>query len=137
MPNREIGGLSGFTQWLRPESSWLVAINRDDAKTRRRFSLAHEFKHILDNPYINVLYAAGDNKDKRKEEMCDFFAAFLLMPRPWVKRPWASGIQDTEVPATRTRPLPRNAPGGGSYVLRGKQVVWHPVTRVRGADRRI
>ncbi len=97
VPNREIGGLSGLTQWIRPEGRWLIAINRDDSKTRRRFSLAHEFKHILDNPYINVLYSASDDKDKRKEEMCDFFAACLLMPRPWVKRLWASGVQDTEV----------------------------------------
>jgi hypothetical protein len=97
VPNREIGGLSGLTQWIRPEGRWLIAINRDDSKTRRRFSLAHEFKHILDNPYINVLYSASDDKEKRKEAMCDFFAACLLMPRPWVKRLWASGVQDTDV----------------------------------------
>jgi Zn-dependent peptidase ImmA (M78 family) len=26
--------------------------------------------------------------------MCDYFAACLLMPRPWVKRLWTSGAQD-------------------------------------------
>jgi Zn-dependent peptidase ImmA (M78 family) len=28
------------------------------------------------------------------EQLCDFFAACLLMPRPWVKAMWASGVQD-------------------------------------------
>jgi Zn-dependent peptidase ImmA (M78 family) len=29
--------------------------------------------------------------------MCDVFAACLLMPRPWVKRLWAQGVQDLAV----------------------------------------
>ena len=29
--------------------------------------------------------------------MCDYFAACLLMPRPWVKRLWAQGTQDATV----------------------------------------
>ena len=29
--------------------------------------------------------------------MCDYFAACLLMPRPWVKRLWAQGAQDAAV----------------------------------------
>ena len=100
VPNQDIAGLSGFTQWKRPESRWLIAINRDDSRTRRRFSLGHEFKHILDNPYIDVLYSTSSDKASAhdpKEDMCDFFAACLLMPRPWVKRLWAQGIQDTAV----------------------------------------
>src|SRR5689334_7936206 len=51
VPNRDLAGLSGMTQWLK--SRWLITVNRDDSQTRRRFTLAHEFKHILDNPYIN------------------------------------------------------------------------------------
>lgn len=34
---------------------------------------------------------------KPAELMCDYFAACLLMPRPWVKRLWAQGVQDTAV----------------------------------------
>jgi predicted transcriptional regulator len=98
VPSQSIGsGLSGLTHWDRAKGRWIVAINREDSRTRRRFSLAHEFKHILDNPYINVLYSRGvtdKESEKRREEMCDYFAACLLMPRPWVKRLWAQGVQD-------------------------------------------
>src|SRR5215471_17734412 len=55
VPNRDLAGLSGMSQWVRERGRWLIAINRDDSQTRRRFTLAHECKHILDNPFINVL----------------------------------------------------------------------------------
>jgi Zn-dependent peptidase ImmA (M78 family) len=90
-----------MSQWLKEQSRWLIAVNRDDAKTRRRFTLGHEFKHIVDNPYINVLYHedgyARQSAEERAERMCDYFAACLLMPRPWVKRLWAQGVQDAAV----------------------------------------
>jgi predicted transcriptional regulator len=98
---RDLAGLSGMTQWLKKESRWLIAVNRDDSQTRRRFTLGHEFKHIIDNPYINVLYPKSEyskqSAEDRAERMCDYFAACLLMPRAWVKRAWASGTQDTEM----------------------------------------
>jgi Zn-dependent peptidase ImmA (M78 family) len=101
VPNRDLAGLSGMSQWLKEQSRWLIAVNRDDAKTRRRFTLGHEFKHIVDNPYINVLYPgveyARQSAEERAERMCDYFAACLLMPRPWVKRLWAQGVQDAAV----------------------------------------
>lgn len=39
LPNRELAGLSGMSQWLKKESRWLIAVNRDDSQTRRRFTL--------------------------------------------------------------------------------------------------
>ena len=96
VPNRDLAGLSGMTQWHK--SRWLVTVNRDDSQTRRRFTLAHEFKHILDNPYINVLYPKSEQSaEDRAERMCDYFAACLLMPRTWVKRLWSQGVQDAAV----------------------------------------
>lgn len=100
VPSGNLGNeLSGLTHWDRSKGRWVVAINRDDSRTRRRFSLAHEFKHIVDNQHINVLYPAASEKEsqKRREDMCDYFAACLLMPRPWVKRLWTQGIQDVAV----------------------------------------
>ena len=87
-----------MSQWLKQQSHWLIAINRDDSQTRRRFTLGHEFKHILDNSYINVLYPKSEQSaGERAERMCDYFSACLLMPRPWVKRLWAQGAQDAAV----------------------------------------
>lgn len=86
--------VSGFSQWSR--GRWLIGINQDDAPVRRRFTLAHEFKHVLDHPFIDRAYVdrRGRPSDKRAEAICDYFAACLLMPRPWVKQAWVGGIQD-------------------------------------------
>lgn len=85
--------VSGFSEWSR--SRWVVAINSDDHWTRQRFTFAHELKHVLDNPYIEVLYPSSDQRpsSKRAESICDYFAACLLMPRATVKQAWVQGHQ--------------------------------------------
>jgi Zn-dependent peptidase ImmA (M78 family) len=88
---------SGFAHWER--GRWVIAINGDEYITRRRFSLAHEFKHVLDHPYIDLLYPDGNRRKpqpskQRAEGMCDYFAGCLLVPRRMLKRAWASGNQD-------------------------------------------
>lgn len=93
-PTRQLGGLSGSSEWSK--GRWLIAVNSDDSVTRRRFTLGHEFKHVLDHPFIGVLYPnrTGRSSHERAERICDYFAACLLMPRPWVKRAWGNGIHD-------------------------------------------
>lgn len=98
--NSELGGLSGLSEWHK--GRWHIAVNRDDSPTRRRFTLAHEFKHVLESPFMRVLYADryGRVSQERAEELCDYFAACLLMPRMWVKRAWTGASQDlTELAA--------------------------------------
>ena len=47
---------SGASHWS--QGKWRVAINATEPATRQRFSLAHEFKHIIDHRDADVLYAA-------------------------------------------------------------------------------
>lgn len=85
---------AGATHWSR--GRWLILINGADSVGRQRFSLVHEFKHILDNPFIHILYPTlreRSHKD-RAEHVCDHFAACLLMPRPWVNSVWSGGMHD-------------------------------------------
>lgn len=90
-PNLPVSGLSHWTG-----GRWLIAVNRDDSPARRRFTLAHEFKHVLDHPFIDHAYLDRKGKPDHDyaEKICDQFAACLLMPRPWLKRAWTNGIQD-------------------------------------------
>lgn len=87
--------MSGATEWSH--GRWLIVLNGAEPGVRQRFSLAHEFKHVLDNPFIRVLYppVLGQSSADRAEQICDYFAACLLMPRAWVKRLYFDeGIQD-------------------------------------------
>lgn len=88
--------VSGFSEWSR--SRWVIALNEDDHPTRQRFTLAHELKHVLDNPFIELLYPdrTGKPSAPRAEAICDYFAACLLMPRPAVKVLWGLGHQRVE-----------------------------------------
>jgi len=87
--------VSGATQWSR--GRWLIILNGSEPRGRQRFSLAHEFKHVLDNPFIDTLYPASADMSaaERAEQVCDYFAACLLMPRLHVKRAWTRGQQST------------------------------------------
>lgn len=87
--------VAGAAQWSR--GRWLIIINGADPAGRQRFTLAHEFKHVLDSPFDRYLYAAKGamTSAERRERMADYFAGCLLMPRAWVKRHYCSeGIQE-------------------------------------------
>jgi len=98
-------GISGLSESSR--GYWRITINRADAITRRRFTLAHEFKHVLDHPFTRTLYPRyTERENPQAEVLCDYFAACLLMPRPWVKRLWTGGLQDIDGLAARFRVSP-------------------------------
>ena len=88
------------------DTGWVIVLRAEEAKVRQRFSLTHELKHVLDDPFIEWLYPTknGYSPEDRAERICDYFAACVLMPRMWIKRDWASGgIQDIARLARRYR----------------------------------
>lgn len=88
-----VPGVSGCTDWAK--GTWVIVINGTESMVRQRFTLAHEFKHILDYRYIDIAYPATPalNHRQRTEVVCDYFAGCLLVPRPWLKKAWGGGVQ--------------------------------------------
>jgi hypothetical protein len=84
-------------------TGWVIVLRAEEAKVRQRFSLIHEFKHVLDDPFIEWLYPTrnGYSPEDRAERICDYFAACVLMPKLWIKRDWGNGIQDLDTLARR------------------------------------
>lgn len=79
---------------------WTIIVNATDTTGRQRFSLAHEFKHIIDHPLARVVYRdrAGRSAYLQAERAADVFAAALLMPKAWIKRAfYDQGIRDERV----------------------------------------
>lgn len=66
-----------------------------DSAARQRFSLAHELKHVIDHRFAKLIYSQFPETERADmiERLCDYFAGCLLMPRPWVKRIYCSGLQ--------------------------------------------
>jgi len=85
--------VSGATHWS--SGRWLVVVNGAEPRVRQRFSLAHEFKHILDHRFADLIYGSFAPADRPVliEQICDYFAGCLLMPRPWLKTTYAEGMQ--------------------------------------------
>ncbi|MHB8464801.1 MAG: ImmA/IrrE family metallo-endopeptidase [Acidimicrobiales bacterium] len=86
--------ISGSSHWA--QGVWAITVNADEPKVRQRFTMAHELKHVLDAPADpKLLYPAvrTQSAKDRIEQVCDFFAACVLMPRPWVKQAWREGNQ--------------------------------------------
>lgn len=83
-------GHTSESVWER--GHWTIRISPDNTRTRRRFDLAHETKHIIDGHAKRVAYKllGGRNRAAREraiEEIADHFAACLLMPKLWLT--WA------------------------------------------------
>jgi len=82
---------------------WIIVLRSDEAKVRQRFSLAHELRHLLDDPFIDRLYPAsgGYTSFERAERVCDYFAGCLLMPKRLLRADWVDGRQDIAALARR------------------------------------
>jgi Zn-dependent peptidase ImmA (M78 family) len=88
---------------------WIIALNRSEPRFRQRFSLMHEFKHVLDHTTKQFLYRDRpfQTADQQAERVADYFAACLLMPKMVVKRLWYQGNQNIVRFAAMLRVSPR------------------------------
>jgi len=78
-------------------------INEGEPDVRKRFSLLHELKHVLDFDDADLLHKRlGSGDGKRREQqiewVCNEFAAYALMPTALVKQVWYK-TQDVDLAA--------------------------------------
>lgn len=100
--------VSGSAHW--EHGHWIITLNASEPYVRRRFSLMHEFKHVLDHPTKRSLY--GDTTDDhaaavRAERAADAFAAAVLMPKRWLKGQWFRQGQNVTLLANHLQVSPR------------------------------
>ncbi len=88
---------SARTTW--EHDHWHILMNANDSLWRCRSTLAHELKHILDDPYREVLYPNWPRRDTdaspvEAELICDYFAGCVLVPTTWLRKAWDDGVHD-------------------------------------------
>jgi len=99
VPSYQIGGESGLT--TDAISGRLeIYVNANEPLVRQRFTLLHEFKHVLDFEDADLLHSQlGSGNEKRRavqiERLANEFAAHVLMPTMLVKRAWFA-VQDID-----------------------------------------
>ena len=101
--------VSGSAHWNG--RYWVITLCADEHRSRQRFSLMHEFKHVLDHTTKDFLYQDRPTSSayEQAERVADYFAACLLMPKRVVKRLWFEGPQSVEGLAEKLRVSPAAA----------------------------
>ncbi len=84
---------SGLSFWNG--HAWVICLNHGEPTTRQRFTLLHEFKHVIDHDRTHRLYIGNHrhNADEQAEHAADYFAGCALMPKRLMKRAWGDGLQ--------------------------------------------
>lgn len=79
--------LEASSAWTWTRGRCVILLNWSDSHLRQRFSLAHQFKHVLDAPTQDVQYpkAFETSASKMAELTADHFAGSLLMPESWLR----------------------------------------------------
>lgn len=85
--------VSGMSHWNG--SDWVIALNAGDSWARQRFTLLHEFKHILDHGATRRLYTGSPlaTPAQQAERAADYFAGCALVPKRRLKSIWGQGMQ--------------------------------------------
>ncbi|MFD3399871.1 ImmA/IrrE family metallo-endopeptidase [Kribbella sp. NPDC058693] len=85
--------VSGTSHWNG--THWIIVLNKSEPPVRQRFTLMHEFKHIIDHGRTDLLYTGNSRYTavEQAERAADYFAACVLMPKKLLKAAWSRGIQ--------------------------------------------
>jgi hypothetical protein len=85
--------VSGMSHWTGVE--WLIILNEADSLRRQRFTLLHEFKHVIDHGSTSRLYTGSLRAapSVQAERAADFFAGCALVPKRELKAAWGRGMQ--------------------------------------------
>lgn len=85
--------VSGTSHWNGER--WIIALNRSESLVRQRFTLLHEYKHIVDHGHVSQLYT-GDRRYTSAEQAelaADYFAGCALIPKRQLKAAWGQRMQ--------------------------------------------
>jgi Zn-dependent peptidase ImmA (M78 family) len=105
---------SGCSTWDYQRRSWVISLNPTEPRRRQRFTVLHEYKHILDHgsPAIRPTGSPATFQRPAAEVVADYFAGCVLMPKRLLTAAYYDGIQrprdltelfDVSEPAIRVR----------------------------------
>jgi Zn-dependent peptidase ImmA (M78 family) len=85
--------VSGISHWNG--QAWVISLAAGDGLARQRFTLLHEFKHIIDHGQTDRLYVGDRDRTsaEQAEAAADYFAGCVLVPKRDLKSIWGRGTQ--------------------------------------------
>lgn len=93
--------ISGAIRYNKATDKFEILINKDDARVRQRFTIAHEIGHFFlhkemlkdDEIHVDVLYRMTNEQEKE----VDYFAGALLMNKTLLEKAYKDGNSITEL----------------------------------------
>ena len=107
---------SGLSFWA--DHQWVITLNQGESSARQRFTLLHEYKHIIDHPSVDWLYRdrPDSSANQQAERAADYFAGSVLVPQQVLSALWSVGVRE---PAELARHFEVSA---GTIAVRLRQV---------------
>lgn len=94
---REPLTVSGTSHWNGRK--WVICLNATDSLVRQRFTLLHEFAHVIWHGHTTRLFRGNrrNSAAAQAEIAADYFAGCALVPKRQLKAAWGNGLQRPEV----------------------------------------
>jgi Zn-dependent peptidase ImmA (M78 family) len=88
--------LSGFSYWNGRQ--WILSLHADEPHPRRRFTLLHEFAHIVWHGYERGLFPnlSATAASHLAELAANYFAGAVLLPRHLLLHAWHRGDRNVD-----------------------------------------
>jgi IrrE N-terminal-like domain len=98
--------LSGFSYWNGHQ--WILSLHADEPHPRRRFTLLHEFAHIVWHGYEQSLFPnlSTTAASHLAELAANYFAGAVLLPRHLLVHAWHHGDRNVDQLASKFRVSP-------------------------------
>lgn len=84
---------SGCSDWDSRRRTWVISLNPTEPRRRRRFTVLHEYKHIVDHPGPGIRSSRYAYQRPAAEIVADYFAGCVLIPKRLLAGAYYDGIQ--------------------------------------------
>lgn len=87
--------IAGYRYWNPHQHRWTICLNHDEPEVTRRFTLLHQFAHILWHGYEPTLFPNLPlaKRHRLAEHAADLFAGEALLPRHLVTDAYQRGLR--------------------------------------------
>ena len=84
---------SGCSDWDSHRRTWVISLNPTEPRRRQRFTVLHEYKHIIDHPGPSIRPSPYAYQRPVAEMIADYFAGCVLVPKRVLATAYYDGIQ--------------------------------------------
>ena len=92
-PDLPAHAASGCSDWDSRRRTWVISLNPTEPRRRRRFTVLHEYKHIIDHPGPGIRPSRHAYQRPAAEIVADYFAGCVLIPKRLLTAAYYDGIQ--------------------------------------------